>query len=138
MYQYPDKNDGLTVDLITRTYDGVYWGESETALWDHVFPLLDAMAAPRRLLNLGCGMGRLLPVFLPHTDSILGLEPDSERCAAAQAQADHSRSLYGRMGGDEDHRHVPVVLSSLRLDNAWASGIMSASPPSGIICCWSI
>lgn len=86
-YFYPDKDDQITADLIQSVSHNEYWKASE----DHVLEL--ALEEIRRLphvfrmLDLGCGMGRMFSVFAPLSDSLLALEPDSERCRGAEESA---------------------------------------------------
>ena len=78
MYTYPDKNDMLTVQLIMGVSEGNYWGESENEILKVALDAADSYKNPR-MLDCGCGQGRLLPVFAPHVQSIFALEPDIQR-----------------------------------------------------------
>ena len=100
-YTYPDKNDLLTCQLIDTEFDGAYWAESEAEVLRQALEETDAVVKLCRekkkavsLLDLGCGMGRLFPVFAAKADLITAAEPDEERFAAAEAAASGKR--YGR------------------------------------------
>lgn len=82
-YTYPDRNDELTVALIAEVSKGDYWGQSEKRALDWALEAVERLPRPRRMLDLGCGTGRLEPVFAPHVDEILAVEPDRERYASA-------------------------------------------------------
>ncbi len=82
MYTYPDQNDLLTMQLIMGVSEGNYWGESEEGLLPVAIDAIKSYKNPR-MLDVGCGMGRLLPVFAPYVKSIYALEPDRQRYLAA-------------------------------------------------------
>lgn len=86
MYTYPDHNDLLTIQLIMSVSEGDYWGESEDVVLKTAFDTIGEYDSPRMLDN-GCGMGRLFPVFAPYVKSIFALEPDSQRYAVAVESA---------------------------------------------------
>ena len=89
MYTYPDKNDMLTIQLIMGVSEGNYWGESEEEILKVALDTVKSYDNPT-MLDCGCGMGRLLPVFVPHVKSIFALEPDIERYTfAANAVKEH-------------------------------------------------
>lgn len=81
-YSYPDENDQLTVQLIDREepFEG-YWEKSEEKALAHAEKFIDYTEA--RLLDVGCGEGRLFDRFKPYTDQIVGLEPDKDRRKSA-------------------------------------------------------
>ncbi|MCR4894003.1 MAG: class I SAM-dependent methyltransferase [Eubacteriales bacterium] len=87
-FKYPDENDRLTNELITREYDGAYWEGSEELVLSRAEEFLletygrDALSK-MDLLDLGCGTGRLIPRFAALFHSVVGIEPDSGRCAQA-------------------------------------------------------
>ena len=88
-FKYTDKDDKLTEALISSEYDGEYWGKSEDLVLARAETYLltrfgrEALSE-MTLLDLGCGMGRLIPRFAPLFGHVVGLEPDAERCAAAE------------------------------------------------------
>lgn len=96
-YTYPDKDDAITVQLIAD-YDEAYWAESETAVLQLAITAVQQLASDAgaarslRLLDLGCGMGRLFQPFAASgaIKEILGVEPDAARFAAA---ADEGRRV---------------------------------------------
>lgn len=116
MYTYPDKNDLLTCELIEREYDGAYWGASEDNLLKNVQVKIDRRKGEKKMLDVGCGMGRLFPVFLPHVDTIKALEPDEARFAQAQRTAEDFDGRIEVLRGDvrllEDDEQYSVVLIS--------------------------
>jgi len=89
-FKYSDAGDKLTEELIAGSFDGAYWGRSEAGVLSSAKELLARRFGPERLkgarlLDLGCGMGRLIPEFAALVGDVTGLEPDEERCAAARA-----------------------------------------------------
>lgn len=87
-FQYSDSGDKLTQQLIGREFDYIYWGKSEEAVLRRGKAFLAAHFGAERLktlsmLDLGCGMGRLIPEFAALTGDVTGLEPDRERCQMA-------------------------------------------------------
>ena len=86
-YTYPDKNDRITEDLIRSVSKGDYWKKSEEYVLELALKEIRELPAPRSMLDLGCGEGRLFQVFAPAVDSIIALEPDSGRCAGAYQSA---------------------------------------------------
>lgn len=102
-YTYPDKGDKLTCQLIDE-FDSRYWGESETAVFSAAFDAVQKLRNERltgcfdkiRLLDLGCGMGRLIGVFLPHVDEIVAAEPDAGRFAAAKVAGTAASLRHGK------------------------------------------
>jgi len=87
LYTYPDKNDLLTMQLIMGVSEGNYWGESEEVILKVALDAVKGYKSPR-MLDCGCGQGRLFPVFAPHVKSIYALEPDVERYSAAAQSAE--------------------------------------------------
>ena len=85
-YQYPDKQDRLTCQLIEEVNTGNYWEESEQAVLKACLQRLEGRN-DHRVLDLGCGLGRLLPVMAPYASAVTGAEPDPERCGLAQILA---------------------------------------------------
>jgi len=87
-FHYADQGDVLTDQLIQREYDPDYWGRSEDAVLDRAVAAIRARFGEERmqslrLLDLGCGEGRLIPRFAALLGSVTALEPDPERCAGA-------------------------------------------------------
>lgn len=95
-YTYPDRQDRLTCQLIETEYDGAYWSKSEEAVLAHARRKMEALReagqqcwsrrAPR-LLDAGCGLGRLFSVFADEVEAITAVEPDSDRFAEAAKEA---------------------------------------------------
>lgn len=114
-YTYPDKGDKLTCQLINE-FDGLYWEKSEERVLNLSMEAVKKLRNERladgtdkiRLLDLGCGMGRLIGVFLPHVDEIVAAEPDSGRCAAAKI-AGAAASLRHRRPVNVVHGDASVV-----------------------------
>jgi len=89
-FQYADKGDKLTDALISENYDGAYWAESESRLLERARAYISRFFGHEaqkklRMLDLGCGMGRLIPDFAALYGSVVGLEPDEERSTQARA-----------------------------------------------------
>ncbi|MBQ8830054.1 MAG: class I SAM-dependent methyltransferase [Oscillospiraceae bacterium] len=82
MYTYPDKNDMLTIQLIMGVSEGNYWGESENEILKVALDTVKSYDNPK-MLDCGCGQGRLFPIFAPHVQSIYALEPDTQRYSIA-------------------------------------------------------
>ncbi len=87
-FKYADRNDELTGSLISQNYDPAYWARSE----ERVLNAAKAYVSEKfgfegqkalRMLDLGCGMGRLIPGFAAKYREVVGLEPDGERCRLA-------------------------------------------------------
>lgn len=92
-YTYPDKDDRLTCQLIEKEFDPQYWGKSEDRVLGQAVEEAGKLAEVRRsagkkvrLLDLGCGMGRLFQVFAGTVDEITGAEPDQGRFAEAEKE----------------------------------------------------
>ena len=81
-YNYPDKNDALTANLIDSEFEDVYWMKSEDKVIEEAINAIKNLPernGKKKLLDLGCGMGRLIPVFAPYVNSITAVEPDHNR-----------------------------------------------------------
>ena len=88
-FHYADRGDKLTDALISENFDGAYWERSETRLLEQARAYISRKFGHEaqkklRMLDLGCGMGRLIPDFAALYGSVLGLEPDEERSAQAR------------------------------------------------------
>ena len=71
-YKYPDKDDRLTIELINTEYDGPYWEKSEAAVLEKAGEAIKALPEKddsKRLLDLGCGKGRLIGTFARWVDA---------------------------------------------------------------------
>lgn len=108
-YTYPDKDDRLTCQLIHTEFNETYWQKSEEQVLVYAMEQVRALAADRRssgrkvsLLDLGCGMGRLIPVFTGEVDEVLAAEPDANRYEAA---------LMAGKWAEERYRHPVTVLN---------------------------
>ncbi len=111
-YTYPDKNDMLTCQLIDTEFDGKYWAESEDEVLrqameevDHLAEKRHSKGRPFTLLDLGCGMGRLFPVYAHKADEITAAEPDEARW---QAAVDAAAEVSRKTGTPIDVRHGDV------------------------------
>lgn len=90
-YTYPDKDDKLTEQMITKGYGAEYWDVSEKNILKIAVEQVDALpekTGKRKFLDLGCGQGRLISTFTGHVDEYLGLEPDEERFRFAAETGD--------------------------------------------------
>ncbi len=77
-FRYADKGDRLTDKLISQNYDGAYWGRSETRLLEEARAYISRKFGHENLkklqmLDLGCGMGRLIPEFAAQYAFVTGL-----------------------------------------------------------------
>ena len=108
-FKYSDGGDKLTAQLIGGEFDGEYWGRSEERVLRRAKDFLRERFGPEKLktlsmLDLGCGMGRLIPEFAALVGSVTGLEPDAERCAQAQRflrsrGVQNARAVHADLGG---------------------------------------
>lgn len=82
-YRYPDVGDRITMELIRKTqpYPG-YWEASEERILERIGKAIRPGA--RRLLDAGCGQGRLSMRFARHCSEIVAIDPDGERLAEAR------------------------------------------------------
>lgn len=78
-YSYPDQDDKLTAELIKSDIGNNNWAISEKLALNWAIDYIEKMPRPRRMLDLGCGVGRLFSIFDRHVNEILGLEPDLDR-----------------------------------------------------------
>lgn len=89
-FQYADQKDRLTEDLISRNFDGEYWERGEQRLLSEARAYISGVFGHEaqktlRMLDLGCGVGRLIPEFAALYASVTGLEPDAGRFREAEA-----------------------------------------------------
>ena len=106
----------LTVQLIMGVSEGNYWGESEEEVLKVALDAVKGYKNPK-MLDCGCGMGRLFPVFIPYVQSIYALEPDVERFSvAAEGAAAHPEYDITVINDDSssltEDQKFDVVLSS--------------------------
>lgn len=131
-YTYPDRDDLLTVSLIDTLSGADYWGASETQVLSWVLEAVDRLPKPRRMLDLGCGTGRLAPVFAPHVDEILAVEPDRDRYGQAAEAAASLPTVTVRHGDAsvvEPERQFDLLLCShvmQHVDDATLEGLLAA------------
>ncbi|MFN7937996.1 MAG: class I SAM-dependent methyltransferase [Bryobacteraceae bacterium] len=93
-YRYNDAWDH-TISLFIKSHQPYkdYWSRSEKLALGIVKEY--ALKAPRnRFLDIGCGRGRLLPLFAPHFDTTIALEPDLFRSKAAALVAQGLRNVH--------------------------------------------
>ena len=83
-YRYPDHRDLMMKAYIEASdpYPG-YWIRSESYAWRRARRVL-AHSAHDRLLDFGCGTGRLLRPFAPLFHTTTAIEPDPERANDAR------------------------------------------------------
>lgn len=77
--------------MIARDSDEARWRESELAAMSGVFTWLRAREPLERLLDAGCGSGRLLPLFGSHAREICAVDHDVERLDAARELGSRAR-----------------------------------------------
>lgn len=88
-YKYPDNSDKLTTLYIDNKSNSIYWSESEKNVLNKIISRINSLDIKPDFLDLGCGLGRLFSVFIPHVNSITGLEPDNERFLHAKKEAEN-------------------------------------------------
>ena len=92
-YVYPDDDDTLTSTFIESKRLKEFWSESENRILRRLADRLAVHAAAshsgekRRMLDAGCGNGRLIGRFLPYFDEYVAIEPDRKRIAEAMRTA---------------------------------------------------
>ena len=132
-YTYPDHQDRLTCQLIETEYDGAYWGKSEDAVLKQACQMISALRQQNkgswageadekiRMLDLGCGLGRLFSVFSgAYADEITAAEPDQDRYAEAVKEAERVSKmtagsvavLHGDCSVLPEESRFQIVLSS--------------------------
>ncbi len=122
-YNYPDKNDALTANLIDSEFEDVYWMKSEDKVIEEAINAIKNLPernGKKKLLDLGCGMGRLIPVFAPYVNSITAVEPDHNRYVEAVLSGNESSIKHDMdievINGDIDaissNEKFDVILSS--------------------------
>lgn len=135
-YKYPDKDDLLTCELIDSEYDGKYWEESEKALIKLATSKIESSVKSRegkRLLDVGCGIGRLFEFFSPYVGEIVAVEPDSERYeqAAYTAGVLNGRTAAGEHDGCRVHvtnGDISTVPSGEKFDVVLSSHVLQHIP----------
>lgn len=94
MYTYPDIDDRLTMDLINKVSVSNYWEESENDVLKIILHHLESLDKPADFLDLGSGMGRLMPFFAPLVSTLTAAEPDPLRYAGTAAAAEKLRRHF--------------------------------------------
>ncbi len=94
MYTYPDIDDRLTMDLINKVSVSNYWEESEKDVLAIIRHHLESLDRPADFLDLGSGMGRLLPFFAPLVNTLTAAEPDPLRYTGTAAAAGKLREDF--------------------------------------------
>ncbi len=133
-YIYPDKGDRITCCLIEE-YDSRYWQDSESQALKQAVQKVAEIADKNgasgsnepvdkghriKLLDLGCGMGRLFQVFAGYVDEIIGVEPDEERFKNAYLEGKRISGLTGKhievinrdLSAIQDSKRFKVIISS--------------------------
>lgn len=118
MYRYPDKDDVLTCQLIDNEFDGRYWGESEKFIIKEINDELVKFNEPVKMLDVGCGMGRLFGEFAPYVESIAAVEPDRDRFSASVKEAESFGGKVSVRNGDvsligDDEKYSFVLISHI-------------------------
>jgi SAM-dependent methyltransferase len=117
-YVYPDPDDRLALayDEANEPYPG-YWRRSE----EYALQKGERIVGDphrKRLLDLGCGMGRMLRRFAPRFKEVTGIEPDRQRASHAfalveQAGLENVRVVNGQLTSCCDREKAfDVVLCS--------------------------
>lgn len=85
-YNYPDPGDAITFKVID-TYQHIsdYWSNSEKWILKNIHKIIaDKGISNYKLLDVGCGEGRLFGEFIEDAAEIVGIEPDTQRFGNAQ------------------------------------------------------
>ena len=85
-YNYPDPGDAITFKVID-TYQHIsdYWSNSEKWILNNIHKIIaDKGFSNYKLLDAGCGEGRLFGEFIENAAKIVGIEPDAQRFGNAQ------------------------------------------------------
>ncbi|MCI0561767.1 MAG: class I SAM-dependent methyltransferase, partial [Nitrososphaera sp.] len=94
-YRYPGVKEKLDDPCITEdSVESEYWRRSEERILDIVRQYVALFAPPdrpRKLLDAGCGQGRLLPFWSSMADEIRAIDPDASRLAGAKAYAEKTQ-----------------------------------------------
>jgi SAM-dependent methyltransferase len=88
-YIYPDPHDVLSAAMIrAREPSNGYWAAEERAVLGRLMGWIVSMPGGRvrRMLDAGCGDGRLIPMFAPYAEVIVAIDPDAGRVAAARGR----------------------------------------------------
>lgn len=84
-YRYPDGFDRVPEAAIrpTRVRGGARWEDSDAEILREVAALLPD-GRPRRIVDVGAGSGRLIPVAAQLAGTVVAVEPDHARIAMAK------------------------------------------------------
>ena len=115
-YSYPDEEDKLTTTFITQDSNAKYWEESEKNILNAIINKIKNMPKKPKLLDLGCGTGRLFSVFYSYVESITGVEPDESRASEAVKEAEKIddkkiKVLNGDISAVKDKKFDVIVVS---------------------------
>lgn len=117
-YIYPDEGDKLTYLFINTESDEKYWDESEKNVLNMMISRIKEFPQKPSLLDLGCGMGRLFPMFASYVKSITGVDPDESRLTEAIKEAKKIREIEIELiNGDitkvEKNKYDVVLISHI-------------------------
>ena len=116
MYIYPDSGDRLTIELINKVSRGEYWKKSEERVLSKACDQIKKLER-RRLLDAGCGLGRLFSVFSPLAQEMWAVEPDRDRYESAVKAAESINNvkinvINGDMTSLPENLRFDAVISS--------------------------
>lgn len=117
-YFYPDRNDDITTTMINALSDFQRWTDQEQRVILALAQRILELPTPRRMLDLGAGLGRLAVQLAPYCERGRLVEPDDHRragltkgCRAIGLPA----SRFGVAGhwpdGDVDDQYDVVLVS---------------------------
>lgn len=111
-YTYPDRHDKITVEYInTAQYIPNYWEISEAFVLSEIIDkIVQVWGTTGKLLDVGCGEGRLFEVFKDFSSNIDAIEPDYDRYLVAKGKNDHVENV-GIIDYDSAEKYH-IVLSS--------------------------
>jgi Methyltransferase domain len=78
-YRYPDPCDAITGHMITSLSESKRWEAEEEAVLAQLTSRIEQLHAPRSLLDVGAGEGRLALRLGSHFQRMVLFEPDEER-----------------------------------------------------------
>jgi SAM-dependent methyltransferase len=88
-YRYPDYGDQC-IHRFEAAYGAAKWMREEQWVLNKALKVLHRLFPEnaRLFIDVGCGEGRLIPIFEAYFDQIIGLDPDSERLIQARQAVD--------------------------------------------------
>lgn len=96
-YSYPDPTDDITAAMISGVVDGTdYWQLSEQQALTVADRALSRWVGDHRVrvaVDVGTGLGRLLPWLATRAERVVATDPDGRRLAVAVQAAEHLENV---------------------------------------------